>query len=246
MKGWADKQPCIGLAIIHGGKTQGIPLSSLASALHLETRSAHKLFLTRACSGRIWFLEGNTLPCGPSCCKAARRWRKRLWAPPPPADRAAIWTPIHAEARGEFWSQSNSKQVLTPASVALTQLLSEPLKPTQDEWRSILNPPSAPGSGPKYSRAASLSHFYLGADVCSFSSKTAAAVSAKRVIHTSQISVRVSFGLKSLFSGVTWQLTSNFWCGDTVQKYTPATRVKYCISKNESRTNVERAGSSGN
>lgn len=45
-----------------GKKTQEIPLSSLASALHLETRLAHGLFLTRACIGRIWFLEGNELP----------------------------------------------------------------------------------------------------------------------------------------------------------------------------------------
>lgn len=59
-----------------------------------------------------------------------------------------------------------------------------------------------------------------------------------RVIHTSQIPVRVSLGLKSLFSGVTWQLTSNFWCEDTVQKYTPAVRVKYCTSENGSGTNV--------
>lgn len=148
--------------------------------------------------------------------------------------------------RGELWLQPNSKQVLTPALPAPTKPLSEPLKPTQDEWRFILNPPSAPGPGPTYSSAASFSHFCLRGDVRSFSNKTPAAVSTKSVIHTSQIPVRVSLGLKSLFSGVTRQLTSNFRCEDTVQKYTPAIRVKYCISKNKSKDKCRGAGSLGN
>lgn len=147
---------------------------------------------------------------------------------------------------GELWLQPNSKQVLTPALPAATRPLSEPLKPTQDEWRFILNPPSAPGPGPTYSSAASFSHFCLRGDVRSYSNKTPAAVSAKRVIHTSQIPVRVSLGLKSRFSGVTRQLTSNFRCEDTGSKIHTRYKSQILYQQKQEQDKCRGAGSLGN
>lgn len=157
--------------------------------------------------GGFGFCRGNTLLREPSSCQAARRWRKRhLGRQQIKQPYGRPFTPRREASFGCSRTANKCWRRRYPHKHGYCQ---NPWNPPR--WMEIyFRPPSAAGSRPTYSSAASFGHFCLRGDVRSFSNKTPAAGSAKRVIHTSQIPVRVSSGLKSLFSGVTWQLTRNF------------------------------------